>query len=264
MNDPHVTALRYRVRHKESVDYGKAGPLAFEEDGFSVEVKDDRARFDLKQHYATEQEAREAVEPFIRDWEFDASLSGGPGCFRLEFDMPEIIDRRPTPGAIAVNASPARFHFEARPASVTAYRPAYPSPPPRIDSGHPDVQTLYERYKGFRDGNEPLTSFAYFCLTVVEQSVGPMTSRKRSRSGGRRRIAAASYYCIDVDVLQQIGKLSSTKGGTGARKREGVDTPLTDDERRFLQRATVRLIRRIAEHHAANGNLPTISVKDVR
>ena len=35
MNDPHVAALVYHVRHKESVDYGEAKPLAFENDHFN-------------------------------------------------------------------------------------------------------------------------------------------------------------------------------------------------------------------------------------
>ena len=77
----------------------------------------------------------------------------------------------------------------------------------------------------------------------------------------RKRAAAA--YRVDLEVLDRIGELSSTKGGSSARKREGVNMPLTDDERRFLERATIRLIRRLAEHHAAKGSLPTISMKAV-
>ena len=120
-----------------------------------------------------------------------------------------------------------------------------------LASSHPDVQTLHKRYRNFRDGGEDLPNFAYFCLTVLEY---PFTSSKRKR--------AAASYDVDYAVLDRIGKLSSKKGGSGARKREGVDAPLTDEERRFLERATVRLIRRLAEHHPAKGSLPTISMKD--
>ena len=35
MNDTHVVALIYSVRHRESVDYGEANPLAFENDHFN-------------------------------------------------------------------------------------------------------------------------------------------------------------------------------------------------------------------------------------
>ena len=97
MNDPHVVALRFRVHHHDRVDYSRAGPLVFDAPEFLVEVKDQKARFELKQHYATEEEARCVVEPFIQNWEFDSSLRRDPLCFRLEFEGAEIIDRRPSP-----------------------------------------------------------------------------------------------------------------------------------------------------------------------
>ena len=252
MNDPRVVALIYNVRHKESVDYGDARPLDFENDRFVVRVKCGKARFELKEHWATDQKARESVKPFIRDWEFDAGLRRHPDCFVLEFEKVEVIDRKPTPGVIEVHAAPIRFHFSFSSPKGTASPPTYPSPSTGIDSSHPDVQTLYERYRKFREGGEDLSSFAYFCLTVLEY---PFTSSKRKR--------AAASYDVDYAVLDRIGTLSSKKGGSGARKREGVDTPLTDDERRFLERATVRLIRRVAEYHATKGSLPTIGMKDV-
>ena len=154
-----------------------------------------------------------------------------------------------------MNAEPARWHFSTSSPKVTVSPPTYPSPPTGIDSNNPDVQTLYLRYKNFRGGGESLPSFAYFCLTVLEHPFTPPQKGKRLR--------AAASYGIDVDVLDRIGELSSTKGGSGARKREGVDAPLTDDDRRFLERATVRLIRRLAEYHATQGGLSTISMKDV-
>ena len=50
MNDPHVAALYYRVRHNETVKYSRATTLTFDEDLFEVEVKDGVARFGLKRH----------------------------------------------------------------------------------------------------------------------------------------------------------------------------------------------------------------------
>ena len=104
MNDPHVVALIYKVRHKESVDYGygEAEPLAFENADFRVEVKDGEARFEIQQHYATEKEAREAVEPFIRNWEFDACFGHRHEHFHLDFARPEIIDQNPAKTAKGV------------------------------------------------------------------------------------------------------------------------------------------------------------------
>lgn len=69
MNDPHVEALHFEVRHSERVTYDKAAALDHEEEGFIVHIESGRAVFVMKTHHATPESAREAVEPFIRAWE---------------------------------------------------------------------------------------------------------------------------------------------------------------------------------------------------
>ena len=68
MNDPHVAALIYRVEHGDGVTWNRAEPLVDPEtpEEFRLQVKDKRARFELKVHYAKESEARKAIENFIR------------------------------------------------------------------------------------------------------------------------------------------------------------------------------------------------------
>jgi len=78
MNDPHVSALVYRVKHDETVNYDKAIPLEYETAIFKVSVKSCEARFDMKEHFPTVEQAREVVEPFIRQWEFAAALDRDP------------------------------------------------------------------------------------------------------------------------------------------------------------------------------------------
>ena len=168
----------------------------------------------------TKQQAPEAVDPFVRDWEFDTGIRHGLGYFELEFDKAEIIDRKQTTGVIEAHLEPARFHVEVSIVAVTVAPTTYPSPPSDIDSSNPNVQTPYERYRRYREGRENLPSFAYFCLTVLEYPFG-MHSRRRKAAGGQRQ-AAAALHDIGVDVLQRIGELSSTKGGRGGRKRKGA------------------------------------------
>ena len=95
MNDPHVVALFYRIGHGDSVDYSKTPPLFCEERAFRLEVKDKRVRFEFKEHYATEDEARNAVEDYIGVWEFSACLENGLDSFRLNFERVQIEDRNP-------------------------------------------------------------------------------------------------------------------------------------------------------------------------
>ena len=254
MNDPHVVALVYRVRHDDSVDYGRAEPLTVNEPRFRLTIRDQQVRFELKRHYATEQDARLVVDPLVRDWEFDVCLSLGPGQFELEFTTSEIIDRRPTEGVAQLSMS-ARAGRPTASVTLRARPGSYPAPPTGIDTSHPDVQTLFQRYKGFRQRNEPLPSFAYFCYTVLVQS----TPARTLKSAGDR-------YRISRNVLTKIKRLASTKGGDHARKAEGTDSPLSALERKFLHRAVERLIRRVAEYHALRGNvgaLPLITTGNI-
>ena len=85
MNDPTVVALVYRIEHGESVDYSEAKPLRREEPGFRVKIEDEEARFEFKGHHATEQAALQAIDGYVREWEFTAGLQRGPDCFRLQF-----------------------------------------------------------------------------------------------------------------------------------------------------------------------------------
>ena len=255
MNDPHVVALIYNVDHGDSVIYDEAEPLFQEEEGFRLEVKDKKAWFYLKDHYATESDARKVIEEFIRVWELDACLKRGPDFFRLKFERAEIEDRNPpprTPGVVAL-AGAASSGCPRVSASLTVTNKVfrYPSPPSDI-SVTPDVKTMYDRYIGYRRGHEPLTGMAYFCLTVL----------KYLGNGPR---GATKYFHISRNVLGRIGELSTQRGGPlGARKHKGVHRELTNEEGHFLEEAIKKIIRRVAEKaHAPEKVLPKITVSDL-
>ncbi len=242
MNDPHVVALIYGIEHGGSVDYEEAEPFVREESAFRLEVRDKKARFELKDHYPEESAARESIEEYIRVWEFDACLNNGPGSFRLRFDESEIEDRNPTPGEVRIRAG-IRAGVPAVSASVTRRIRNYPSPPSGL-AINPDVQTMYDRYMNYRQGREPLPGMAFFCLTVLEDTVKPHYA---ARKIGKRK-AASRYYRVEKGILDKIGEIASTRGGSSeARKNEGVNQGLTEEERRFLDRAVRKIIRRVAE-----------------
>ena len=162
MNDPHVDSLIFQVKHGSLVDYSQAEPLFREEPALRLEVKDKQARFEMKEHYATEDEARKAVEEYIRLWELDACLRHrDPDFFRLEFNKSQIIDRNPGPGL--------SVHFRAGTPTFSAtlgpVRPNYPVPPSNIGLDA-NVRTMYQRYMGYRRGHEKLTEMAHFCLRI--------------------------------------------------------------------------------------------------
>ena len=131
MNDPHVVALVYRIEHGPDIDWSQAAPLDKEEDSFDVRVENRRVRFALKEHYASETEARCAVEAdYIPNWEFVVGLTRGPNAFSLHFDRSQIVDRNPPPGP-----SPVSVHFRTGVPTVSVSLapprpPAFPEPPP--------------------------------------------------------------------------------------------------------------------------------------
>ena len=253
MNDPHVVALEYRIKHgPDVIDWSRAGPLDKEEPGFRMHVEHRRVRFELKEHYASEEAARFAVEAdHIPNWEFDVGLTRGPDAFALRFDHSDIVDRDPPPGpptlSIRASAGVPTVSIDLAPPTP----PEFPEPPRAAIKRSPDVDSMFQHYLRHLGGGEPLPAMAYFCLTKLEQM-----------AGGRAN--AAVTFAISKSVLGRIGELSSSKGGSSARKAIGSTTPYTPEEERFLKSAVKMLIHRAAEvEHGPDPSRTKITLSDI-
>ena len=178
-----------------------------EETGFRVKVSNEQVLFEFKEHYATEDAARKAIEDYIRAWEFDACLRGGPNYFKLKFDHAQVEDQNPTPGVVELRGQPLRIGVRLSKPTLKVSPPCYPPPPSGLKLT-PDVQTMYDRYMGYRQGREPLPGMAFFCWTVLQFSAG-------RRKGGSKEVG--EKYRIDREVLNKIARLSSERGGQQAR-----------------------------------------------
>ena len=236
MNDPHVVALKYQIEHEPDViNWSQAGPLDKEEPSFRVQVENRRVRFELNEHYASEEAARFAVEAdYIPNWEFVAGLVWGPNAFRLRFHCSEIKDRNPPPGPHPLLARARLGRLTARAYLAPPAPSSFPEPPRTAIKRSPDVDSMYRHYLRHLEGGEPLPAMAYFCLTKLEQMAGG-------------RDAAAVRFSISKKVLRRIADLSTNKGGAGARKAVGHAAPHTPEEERFLKSAIKTLIHRAAE-----------------
>lgn len=231
MNDPHVSALIYRVIHSEFVNYDKAEQLEYETSDFKVHVKDREARFEMKAHFATAEAAREVVEPLIRRWEFSAIFDRGPGEFELKFVNAVIEDRKPTPGVLYVDAG--AYVLTGYAPTMIIGRGQYPDLPLGI-AMNADVDVMALRYIRYREGKETLAGMAYFCLTVLEQA-----------AGGRPQIPGT--FGVASSVISTLGRLTGERGGAEARKGSGRSRDFTGGERNWIDQATKRIIRRAAE-----------------
>jgi hypothetical protein len=231
MNDPHVSVLMYRVRHYETVNYDKASPLEYETASFKVSIKGCEARFEMKEHFPTAEQAREAVGPFIRQWQFAAALDRDPGEFELVFLDAVVEDRKPTPGVVDAarqETVQARDSF-----SPVVCRGSYPEPPTNV-AMNTDVEVMALRHSRYKQRRDTLPNMAYFCLIVLEHAAGG-------------RPAIPSKFGIASSVVKTLGRLTDEKGGSEARKGKGRSHEFTANERSWLEHATKRMIRRAAE-----------------
>jgi hypothetical protein len=249
MNDPHVVALHYRIKHTEYCDYNKAPPLEHDEAGFSIRVEKNEARVVMKSHHATSESARDVVESFLRAWELSAALSHATAMFEFVFQSAEIIDRKPTPGQLCPQGITAGSPSIGVPDFHVA-RNQYPDPPSGL-ARDTDVDLMFDCYRMWCTDRRRLSDACYFCLTVLERAAG---NRKR----------AAVRFGIDHPVLDKIGNLTAKKGGNEARKALGAHTGFTSREQIWLQEVLKLLVRRAAEvAHDPNAALNKIVMSNL-
>ena len=248
MNDPHVTALHFWVEHDDSVDYDNADPLDHEDELVKVHLEKRELTLHPKEHYASAQEAREALEGFIRNWEFEATVEAGSRQFELKYMDADIIDRNPAPSPPGMVELSAKLRFGAAQfrARVSLRKRKYPSPPERLrlDSGNPAALAMLSRLDRYHQRRETLAAMAYFCLTVMRDSA------KVARGTTNDMKATREHYAISAKVQGKVSYLSTRKGGNEARKGEGLQQDFTEDERKFLLAAVQAFTRRVAERAA--------------
>lgn len=260
MNDPHVQELQYKVVHEPRYDYSSAAPVTWSSPDFDVVVEDDRVTFKMKTHFDDVGSAIECVRPTIQRWRLAAALKYATyGAFDLAYVSAGVIDRNPPPtsggtvigsgslqatGTITISGS----------ATLTARMAAYPTPPDVAYLANDDVTSLVDRYVQMTAGRESLAAAAYFCLDVLEHD---------SRGTRLSRADAAKHLNVHFDVLSEMGRLTSTAGGTGARKAEGRASPYTTDEIKWLKRAMPALIERLWDIDAGKSGLLQLNVADI-
>lgn len=255
MNDPHVKRLYYKVLIGEDVDYKNAPALSETTHEFEFSLDGEKAVFNMKQHYSSAHEARAVVEPYLRAWDILIGLIHDPDDLQLKFDHADIIDRAPVSNnkkTINLQAHISAHVMVSDKVHLHVSRGKFP-PFPKNFKASPDAETMYLRYKSYREGRESLTAMAYMCLTVFQAS-----------AGGRKE--AEKMYCIDYDVLDTLGRLTSTKGGPeDARKypKNGKFDPLHAKEKEWIISVVKTLIRRAGEYaHDNKVKLYQISIKD--
>jgi hypothetical protein len=253
VRDPHVQAIHYLVSSGEGISYSNPEPVSFSNHLGTFDLTAGKFRIVPSEHFPDEDEARRAVEPFLRAWEIEADLISNIGMIRFKFDRAEVIDRNPPPpgSSQAIELKGASMVLVSDSVSLHLACTRYPQPP-KTFRVTPEVQHAYRRWLGYRLDKEPLQSMAYFVLTQLEEATG---SRQR----------AARSFQIGKKVLDTIGKLSSTKGDESTARKAPPGNKfqeLSGSEKHWLEEAMRRVVHRLGEH-ASGAPLAPISLLDL-
>jgi hypothetical protein len=144
MNDPHIEALHYRIKHASTVDFENAPPVEHPGPGCSVRIENGEVKITMKDHHPTIEDARDAVEPFLHAWELPWGLCQPDEKFEFTFLNGELIERNPAPGVLSAQA--AAYGVGTIKGVSHVRRAKYPDPPK--DFGwNADVDFLFERYR---------------------------------------------------------------------------------------------------------------------
>ena len=260
MSDPHVEKLIYRVIIPDHTDYDNAPPISGENDEFNLKLSKDQLVLECKPHFASENEARAVADSFLRAWEVSIGLRQSPDELSFRFLSSTIIDRSPpqeSGNRTDINVSASELVGLSDEVDANVSRSKFPAPPQSFVSS-PEVEMMYSRYSSYRKGKESLLNMAYWCLTIVEGS---------TRVSKKKRRTAAGKYGIGIEVLNELGRLSSEAGDeTEARKftTESTFAPLTPDQKTWVESVVKKLIERMAEYaHDPSAKLTQITMSDL-
>jgi hypothetical protein len=238
MRDPQVEKLVYELKHGKTIKYENPPPVEWEIADCKFRLSDGTLDVEMLTHCATEDEARQLIDPYLRAWETNAFLRDSNEQLHFEFSQSHIVDRNP-PGPGEFLVSPVPDIDDSVSLTFETGRREYQYPlPPTYQKFSPDAETMIFRYRLYHEGKEPLPAMAYFCLTLVEIKTGVENEK--------RKIAVEKYY-VERDILNDIGKLSSTRGDrSNARKYTLELKPLSSKEQTWLDAAIRRLILQVA------------------
>lgn len=249
VKDPHVVSLIYQLKTDATVSFDDPPPIEDDTDSFHVRLDDGELTVSMKGHFPSVQSACDVVEPWLHSWEIYTALEhSGQRQIWFDYDDAEIIDRDPPKRGEPITTQVEAAECFCQAVSMIGYvtRKHYPQPPGHFIATQ-EVNALWKRFQGYRDGKEPLLSMAYFCLSFVESRLGKQESKRKN---------AAAALNIERNVLDKVGNLSTRHGDLStARKIDANATgqPLTEIEERWLECAVLGLIKQFG---AYSGNPP--------
>lgn len=240
MNAPHVVALRYRFVSSNHLDrFTKAVPVSLTADGFDLHLEDKILTTHPHDHFATIEEARAAIEPYLASWSAHARIERARRDIHFEFEDAEVVNR--TDGS-SVYPGVARAMGVAANAAVLADNGVYPAPP--VDFRTDEVLgALLARLADFDAGRTSITDATYWAVTRIEAAFG-------SGSGSKVRQSAAAAIGVEYKILSEMARMASQNDPILGRKAKGTPQALTQTEKDWMRAAIVLVAGQIGSVNA--------------
>jgi hypothetical protein len=237
MKDLYVEKLFYKLILSEHTDYDKASPISGETEEFRWHLSKDQLAIEMKTLGATEREAREIVNEYLKGWEVTTGLFHRPGNLSFKFSSSILVNRPLKDESKTIDQDSSDIIMLSEEIKEHTSYKSFP-PPPEMFKLSPEVEMMFLRYRLYREGRETLRNMADWCLKVMEYS-----------AGGRHE--ASEQYGVDYRVLRKLLELCWTKGDVDqARKLKGnsSNNQLKPAEREWIRTVVKRLILRVGEY----------------
>lgn len=251
MNKPRVESLVFNIVSDAHTQYDQPKVMEFMDPLGRFKVEPGMLTFWPAEEFSSVDDAKMAVAPFLHDWEMHAAIQTMPGVLMFRFDRAQVIEPPVLAGALRSVQGTSAMALRAK-ATATAILSRYPSPPSnfRVTT---EVETAFRRWRGYREGREPLLSMAYYIYTIFVPK------------GGRSRPEAATLFAVEERVLSLLSGLSSIRGGSDDARKFSLQSTaqlLKDQERAWLEETVRRLIYRLGEQ-AGGATLALIRIQDL-
>jgi hypothetical protein len=246
-----VKELTYEINTGDDYSYDNPESKIFTTPIGEYKLSNNVLVVDLAADFFDLDEAREAVESYLKSYEVFGEISSQPGIISFKYKRAVSVEMESGKEIRAIEvAARQRVKVVGYAPSIHRTMREFPEHPKNF-TVTPLINTAHKRWLRYKKGEEIIQTTAYFILTLILDD-----------AGGRDE--ASKKYNISRRVLSKLSELSSTKGDeTTARKAlKGGFVKLRDEEKYWIDQTMRVVIKRMGE--LAAGSVTTkITMNDL-
>lgn len=249
-----VTSLRYRLDNRNEHDhFDQVPPIVTTLGDFDLELRDGQLEAKPRRDYIQVRDARDELEPLLRDWEIAAALDRHDIEFVFQAGGVEEVAPDGTKHIDAELSDTVRVGMDA---IVARFNAGYPDPPTDLRAD-PVLEQMLKRLRDGRSDARLLVMNANWMVTNIETEYG------QAAGGSKTRQVAAAALNADVAILDKMGELAARNDPDLGRKAKGAVKPLSASEIAWLEAAMEALTRQIGRYNAGAHAAYRLAISDL-